>query len=312
MGTHAGCNAPQQGVFVGTPDTQPQARYRWAIMSERDTQVKICGITRLQDAELAVELGAWAVGMVFFDASPRACSLAEGQRITASLRRKVELCGVFVNAQMEEIVDVSEQLGLTLLQLHGDEGPSFCGEAARRTGARIVKALQVSGLADIQDAARFHTDFHLLDARSKEPGHEQVRGGTGETFDWALLAGRRSKVPLILSGGLNPGNVGEAIERVRPFAVDTASGTESAPGIKDPLKLRDFFAAMDRAAFAAPDLVPELEDPAVSHESVSAIFEEPESRSPEPELRSPVSEPTETVSPGEPPREATPSVGSPT
>ena len=87
------------------------------------TQVKICGITRLQDAELAVELGAWAVGMVFFDASPRACSLAEGQRIATSLRRKVELCGVFVNAQMEEIVGVSEQLGLTLLQLHGDEGP---------------------------------------------------------------------------------------------------------------------------------------------------------------------------------------------
>ena len=172
--------------------------------------------------------------MVFFDASPRACSLAEGQRITTSLRRKVELCGVFVNAQMEEIVGVSEQLGLTLLQLHGDEGPSFCGEAARRTGARIIKALQVSGMADIQDAARFHTDFHLLDARSTEPGHEQLRGGTGETFDWALLAGRRSKVPLILSGGLNPGNVGEAIERVRPFAVDTASGTESAPGIKDP------------------------------------------------------------------------------
>ncbi len=258
--------------------------------SDGNTQVKICGITRLQDAELAVELGSWAVGMVFFDASPRACSLAEGQRIATSLRRKVELCGVFVNAQMEEIVGVSEQLGLTLLQLHGDEGPSFCAEAARRTGARIVKALQVSGLADIQDAARFHTDFHLLDARSTEPGHEQLRGGTGETFDWALLAGRRSKVPLIFSGGLNPGNVGEAIERVRPFAVDTASATESAPGIKDPALLRDFFAAVDRAAFASPASAPVPEDPAVSHD---------------PEL-------TETVSLGEPSQEATPSVGSPT
>ncbi len=271
-----------------------------------NTQVKICGITRLQDAELAVELGGWAVGMVFFDASPRACSLAEGQRITTSLRRKVELCGVFVNAQMEEIVDVSEQLGLTLLQLHGDEGPSFCGEAARRTGARIIKALQVSGMADIQDAARFHTDFHLLDARSTEPEHEQLRGGTGETFDWALLAGRRSKVPLILSGGLEPGNVGEAIERVRPFAVDTASGTESAPGIKDPAKLREFFAAVDRAAFASPALAPVPEDPAVPHEPVSAVPHEPEPGS------SHEPEPTETVLPGEPPREATPPVGSPT
>ena len=221
-------------------------------MSERDTQVKICGITRLQDAELAVELGAWAVGMVFFDASPRACALAEGQLIATNLRRKVELCGVFVNAQMEEIVGVGEQLGLTLLQLHGDEGPAFCAEAARRTGARVIKALQVSGMADIQDAARFHTDFHLLDARSTMPGREQLRGGTGETFDWGLLAGRRSKVPLILSGGLNPENVGEGVERVRPFAVDTASGTESSPGIKDPAKLRNFFAAVGRTAFSPP------------------------------------------------------------
>jgi phosphoribosylanthranilate isomerase len=168
------------------------------------------------------------------------------------LRRRVELCGVFVNAHMEEIVSVSEQLGLTLLQLHGDEGPSFCGEAARRTGARVVKALQVSGPGDIRDAARFHTDYHLLDARSTTPGREELRGGTGETFDWKLLAGRRSKIPLILSGGLGSDNVAEAIERVRPFAVDTASGTESAPGRKDPAKLRDFFAAVDSAAFSPP------------------------------------------------------------
>jgi phosphoribosylanthranilate isomerase len=221
-------------------------------MSDAPSQVKICGITRLPDAEMAVELGAWAIGMVFYAPSPRRCSLAEAQAITTALRRKVELCGVFVNAPMEEIVGVSEQLGLTLLQLHGDEGPSFCGEAARRTGARIVKALQVEGPGDIRDAARYHTDFHLLDARSTTPGLEGLRGGTGETFDWKLLAGRRSKVPLILSGGLDPRNVSEAVERVRPFAVDTASGTELAPGIKDPAKLRDFFAVVDRAAFAAP------------------------------------------------------------
>jgi phosphoribosylanthranilate isomerase len=215
-------------------------------------QVKICGITRLDDAELAAELGAWAVGMVFYAHSPRSCSLEEAQRITTALRRKVELCGVFVNAPMEEIVDVSEQLGLTLLQLHGDEGPSFCGEVARRTGARVVKALQVSDIGDVRDVARFHTDFHLLDGRSAKPGREGLRGGTGETFDWELLAGRRSKTPLILSGGLGPANVGEAIKRVRPYAVDTASGTESAPGRKDPARLRDFFAAVERAASSLP------------------------------------------------------------
>lgn len=277
-------------------------------MSDGATQVKICGITRLEDAELAVELGAWAIGMVFFDASPRSCSLAEGQRITAALRRKVELCGVFVNPQMDEVVAVSEQLGLTLLQLHGDEGPSFCGEAARRTGARVVKALQVSGMADIQDASRFHTDFHLLDARSTTPGREGLRGGTGETFDWKLLAGRRSKVPLILSGGLEPNNVGEAIERVRPFAVDSASGTESAPGIKDPTRLRDFFAAVDRAAFAAPaegspdeprEMGSSGEPPAQSYET-GAISEHS------------FTEPDEAVPSAEPSGEATPPVGSPT
>jgi phosphoribosylanthranilate isomerase len=216
-------------------------------MGHPQTQLKICGITRLQDAELAVELGAWAIGMVFYEPSPRRCSLVEAQAIVTVLRRKVELCGVFVNASMEDIVDVSEQLGLTLLQLHGDEGPSFCSEAARRTGARVIKALQVSGMADIQDASRFHTDYHLLDARSVTPGRESLRGGTGETFDWGLLAGRRSKIPLILSGGLAPENVTEAIERVHPYAVDTASGTEQAPGRKDPAKLREFFAAVERA-----------------------------------------------------------------
>jgi phosphoribosylanthranilate isomerase len=236
-------------------------------MSDATARVKICGITRLDDAELAVELGAWAVGMVFFQGSPRRCSLAEAQSITAALRRRVELCGVFVNAHMEEVVDVSEQLGLTLLQLHGDEGPSFCGEAARRTGARVVKALQVSGPGDIRDAARFHTDFHLLDARSAVPEREGLRGGTGETFDWKLLAGRRSKTPLILSGGLAPDNVVEAIERVRPFAVDTASGTESAPGRKDPVKLRDFFAAVERAAFKP---VAEQARPAESSQSAES------------------------------------------
>jgi phosphoribosylanthranilate isomerase len=238
------------------------------------TKIKICGITRLEDAEVAVELGAWAVGMVFYEPSPRRCSLIEAQTIATALRRKVELCGVFVNAQMQEIVGVSEQLGLTLLQLHGDEGPAFCGEAARRTGARIVKALQVSGLQDIQDAARFHTDFHLLDARSDTPGGERLRGGTGETFDWKLLAGRRSKTPLILSGGLNPDNVGEAIERVRPYAVDTASGTESAPGRKDPKKLIEFFAAVEHAAYAAPS---DTRSPSDSH----AEPEQPSARSSE-------------------------------
>jgi phosphoribosylanthranilate isomerase len=214
-------------------------------------KVKVCGITNLDDAEMAVELGAWALGMIFYEGSPRSCSPAEAQRIVAVLRRKVELCGVFVNATLEEVVDTSEEIGLSMLQFHGDEGPSFCAEAARRNGERVIKAAQVSSPGDVRDLERFHVDFHLLDARARTPGREGMRGGTGETFDWRLLAARRSKVPLILSGGLNAENVAEAIAVARPWAVDTASGTEMAPGHKDPEKLRAFFVAAQQAAIGA-------------------------------------------------------------
>jgi phosphoribosylanthranilate isomerase len=209
-------------------------------------RIKICGITNLNDAEMAVELGAWALGMIFFAPSPRSCSLAEAQRIVARLRRDVELCGVFVNAPSEQVVRTSEDLGLSMLQLHGDEGPSFCAEARRRNGARVIKAAQVAGPGDVRDLERFHVDFHLLDARARTPERVGLRGGTGETFDWTLLAERRSKVPLILSGGLNAENVAEAIAVTRPYAVDTASGTEAAPGRKDPSRLRAFFEAVER------------------------------------------------------------------
>jgi phosphoribosylanthranilate isomerase len=209
-------------------------------------RVKVCGLTNLPDAELATELGAWALGMIFYQASPRSCSLEAARRIAAALRRKVELCGVFVNAPLQEIEHTSEELGLTLVQLHGDEGPAFCLEVKRRTGAQVIKAVQVAGAGHVRDVERFHVDYHLLDARA--PGKPQLRGGTGETFDWSLLAVRRSQVPLILSGGLGPHNVAQAVAATTPFAVDTASGTESAPGHKDPRKLREFFANVERAA----------------------------------------------------------------
>jgi phosphoribosylanthranilate isomerase len=214
--------------------------------------VKICGITNLADGELAVELGAWALGMIFYEQSPRRCSTAEAETIASALRRKVELCGVFVNAPLEQVVAQSEAVGLTLLQFNGEEGPAFCAEAARRTGARVIKAVQVSMAGDVRDLERFHVDFHLLDARAKDPGKLSLRGGTGETFDWTLVRARRSKVPLILSGGLNAENVAAAIAATAPYAVDTASGTESAPGRKDPDKLRDFFAAVASTERPAP------------------------------------------------------------
>ncbi len=219
-------------------------------MSQTPPKVKICGITDLHDAELAVELGAWAIGMVFYDGSPRRCSTERALRITTALRRRVELCGVFVDASLDELAQRTEELGLSMVQLHGDEGPAFCAEVRRRTGARVIKAIQVTGAGDVRELERYHVDFHLVDARARALAKQDLRGGTGETFDWSLLAGRRSATPLILSGGLHPGNVAQAAERVRPYAVDTASGTERAPGHKDEAKLRAFFAAVHASTAA--------------------------------------------------------------
>jgi phosphoribosylanthranilate isomerase len=196
--------------------------------------VKICGVTRLEDAVLAAELGAWAVGMVFAPSSRRRVSVTEAEAIGAALRRRVELAGVFVNEPLERVDELAERIGLTLVQLHGDEGPAFCAEVARRTGARVIKAASVAGTFTIRDLERFHTDFHLLDGPA---------GGSGAAFDWSLAAVRRSKVPLIVAGGLDADRVGEAIASLHPYAVDVASGVESAPGIKDPERLRAFIDA---------------------------------------------------------------------
>ena len=212
------------------------------------TRVKICGVTNLADAQLAVDMGAWALGMIFYEGSPRQCSLEQARRIAAALRRRVELCGVYVNAPLQELERDCEELGLSIIQLHGEEGPSFCAEARRRTGARVIKAAQVSGPGDVRDLERFHVDFHLLDTRPRATQHAGLRGGTGESFDWDLVATRRSAVPLILSGGLHAGNVAAAIAATHPYAVDSASGTESAPGHKDPERLRALFAAVGGAS----------------------------------------------------------------
>jgi phosphoribosylanthranilate isomerase len=212
-------------------------------------RIKLCGITALDDARLAVDAGAWAVGCILWPQSPRACDQAEAARIAAALRRRAHVCGVFVNQHLDEVAGLADGIGLTMVQLHGDEGPAFCAEVARRTGAKVMKAAPVRSVADVRALEAFHTDFHLLDAHL--PG---MRGGTGETFDWELVRARRSKVPLVLSGGLTPDNVAEAIAATTPFAVDTASGTEASPGIKNPAKVAAFVEAVNATALesAAP------------------------------------------------------------
>ncbi len=210
------------------------------------TNVKICGITNPDDARAAAELGAWAIGLIFAAESPRACDPAVAERIGAELRREVELAGVFCNAPLDDVGALADRCSLSLLQLHGDEGPAYCAEAARRTGCRIVKAARVRSAASLRALRPFSVDYHLLDAHV--PGR---RGGTGETFDWELVAGHRCAVPLILSGGLTPDNVAQGVAATRPFAVDSASGTESAPGHKDPRRLAAFFRAVESAEVAA-------------------------------------------------------------
>ena len=206
------------------------------------TRVKICGITRPADARRAADLGAWAVGMVFWPHSPRRCAIEDAEAIGAELHRRLQLAGVFVNATLDEVASTADRCGLTLLQLHGDEGPAYCREAARRTGCKVMKAVRVRDAAQVQDLQRFHTDFHLLDAYSP-----RTPGGTGETFAWELARGHGGEPPVVLSGGLTPENVGAAIAAAGPFAVDTASGTEAEPGRKDPAKLKAFFRAVEAA-----------------------------------------------------------------
>jgi phosphoribosylanthranilate isomerase len=217
-------------------------------------KIKFCGITRPEDADAAVAAGAWAIGLNLWRGSKRHCRLATAVEIAATHRRHAQIVGVFVNPTLDHVVRAADEIGLTMLQFHGDEGPSFCAEAGRRTGCRVIKAARVHSGADIQALAPFHTDFHLLD--SYVPG---ARGGTGETFAWELVrdhdrsARRGPPVPVILSGGLTAENVGEAISVGHPYAVDVASGIESAPGIKDHAAMRAFVDAVAATAPAEPE-----------------------------------------------------------
>jgi phosphoribosylanthranilate isomerase len=203
--------------------------------------VKICGITRPEDAEQAATLGAWAIGFILWPQSKRAANPAVAAGIARALRRRVETVGVFVNPTLDEVVHAAEGIGLNHVQLHGDEGPAFCTAVAERTGARVIKALGIGSGADIRAIERFHTDLHMLDSG---------RGGSGRPWDWELIAQRRSQVPVILAGGLTPDNVAEGIAAVRPWGVDVATGVESAPGVKDPTKVEAFIAAAQSSAVA--------------------------------------------------------------
>ena len=209
-------------------------------------RIKICGNTNLDDARAAADLGAWAVGLVHHPESRRCVEPVVAAEIGAALKRRCEVAGVFVDTPMDEIVRAAADEQLTIVQLHGDQGPQFCREVARRTGAKVMRAFRVRSGADVRGAEAFRTDYHLFDAhRPKAPG------GTGESFDWELLAGRRSSIPALLAGGLTPENVSEAVLAGRPWGVDVVTGVEAEPGRKDHRKLAAFFEAV-RSTTPAP------------------------------------------------------------
>jgi len=196
-------------------------------------KVKICGITRVEDALDAARFGADALGFNFWPKSKRYCPPEVAKEIISRLPPFVQAVGVFVNQSRAEIHRVVALTGLHAVQLHGDESPDFAAAMKRP----VIKALRVEGKESLARMDDFQVAAFLLDTPTVG------FGGSGQTFDWKLARGAGKKAPVLLAGGLNPGNVAEAVKQVHPYGVDVASGVESAPGIKDPKKVRRFIAA---------------------------------------------------------------------
>ncbi|MCW5605700.1 MAG: phosphoribosylanthranilate isomerase [Burkholderiales bacterium] len=196
------------------------------------TRIKICGITRVEDALAAARLGADAVGLVFYAGSPRAVTPAQAREIIDALPPFVLPVGLFVNADAAAVRETIAVAPVQLLQFHGDESPGFCAEF----GLPFLRAVRVRAGTDLLQYAR---EFHAARGLLLDAWVEGARGGTGATFDWALIPPDLPK-PVVLSGGLNPDNVEQAVQRVRPWAVDVSSGVESAKGIKDAAKIEAF------------------------------------------------------------------------
>lgn len=199
---------------------------------------KICGITRIEDALIAAEAGADAIGLVFYAKSPRAVSIQQARDIVAALPAFVTTVGLFVNASREELSDVLAGVALDLLQFHGDETPAEC-ECYQRP---YIKALRVKPGDDIAQLAAPYAKARGILLDTYVPG---IPGGTGAAFDWSLVP-RDLPQPVILAGGLSAGNVQAAIEQVRPYAVDVSGGVEADKGIKDAAKIRAFMQAVGR------------------------------------------------------------------
>jgi len=196
--------------------------------------VKICGITSLADAELSLRLGADWLGFNFYPPSPRYIVPENAAEIIRKLPKKTVCAGVFVNEKLSKIARIASLCPLTMVQLHGDETPEDVQATAKETGLLLIKAIRIRTPENMLQIERFPADFILLDAFRKE-----LYGGTGEAFDWSWIP-RRSDVKILLAGGINPDTICDALQ-VGTFGLDLCSGAESAPGIKDPEKMKILF-----------------------------------------------------------------------
>ena len=200
------------------------------------TKVKICGITNPEDARLAAGSGADAIGLVFAE-SPRKVSVEEAWEIGTALPDGVLKVGVFVDKEPAEIVRIAAGVGLDYAQLHGDETPEVVA-AVREVGLKVIKALRMREVVSLEMLKYFEADLFLLDAYS-----EKLRGGTGERFDWELAKSLKGRDNILVSGGLTPENVREAVRFFEPYGVDASSSLEDAPGKKNAERVRRFVSA---------------------------------------------------------------------
>ncbi|HJQ29264.1 MAG TPA: phosphoribosylanthranilate isomerase [Rubrobacter sp.] len=200
------------------------------------TLVKVCGITNAGDARVAADAGADAIGLVFAE-SPRRASVEEARGVCIALPDNVLRVGVFVDEGPGEILRISRELGLDLAQLHGDETPETV-TAVREGGVKVMKALRVRDAASLEALDGYEADLFLLDAFS-----EKARGGTGERFDWGIAKDLRGRDNIVVSGGLGPENVREAVELFEPYGVDASSSLEDEPGRKNGERVRRFVLA---------------------------------------------------------------------
>jgi phosphoribosylanthranilate isomerase len=198
--------------------------------------VKICGITNPKDARVAADAGADAVGFVFAE-SPRRVDAEKARRISIALPENVIRVGVFVDEEPAEVSRISREVGLDLAQLHGDEPPETV-TALREAGVKVMKALRVKDVATLDALDEYEADLFLLDAYSA-----RARGGTGERFDWGVAKSLRGRDNIVVSGGLGPENVREAVELFEPFGVDASSSLEDGPGRKNGELVRRFVLA---------------------------------------------------------------------